>query len=113
MGVRRMWALITGLPADSATWRGDAPKWTQQDELAASLVEMLDLTGRRLMAWTGVLLVLSQKGGKLPVLPKPVEMDLPNRPTPQRAAEQTPDGAAPMPPLDPAAVKAFFGRRMH
>lgn len=42
--VRRVWALVTGLPAESATWVADA--WTHQDEMLASAVELIDGWGR-------------------------------------------------------------------
>lgn len=48
-GVRRLLALVKGLPSDSATSRsvntGGEP-WSMQDELLAALVEMVDQSNR-------------------------------------------------------------------
>jgi hypothetical protein len=54
MGVRRLFALVQGLPLDAATWREERT-WTQRDELAALQVELTDVWGR---------LIFSALGGK-------------------------------------------------
>lgn len=43
LGVRRLWALVNGLPEDSATHR---ETWTLRDEVAAATVEIVDFWGR-------------------------------------------------------------------
>lgn len=41
-GVRRVLALVTGLPLEAAAWRADGPDWTRQDELLAVNAEVAD-----------------------------------------------------------------------
>lgn len=55
--VRRLLALIRGLPADSATWAGDS--WSTQDEMLAAAVELIDGWGR--LHW----MALGQDGRKI------------------------------------------------
>lgn len=53
IGVRRLSALINGLPADSATMRkvtSGGQQWGQVEELLATLCELVDLTNRMLYA---------------------------------------------------------------
>jgi hypothetical protein len=39
VGCRRLWVLVQGLPIEAAVWR-EENAWTQQDEFAASQLEM-------------------------------------------------------------------------
>jgi len=44
LGVRRLWALVNGLPQDAPLWRDErieAESWTRQDELLAQQNEIL------------------------------------------------------------------------
>lgn len=72
MGCRRLWALVSGLPAESATWRQES--WPIEAELAATQVELTDIWGRALFA---------ALGGKPPGEPihvqRPGETALPKR----------------------------------
>jgi hypothetical protein len=51
-GVRRLWALIKGLPRDSATWAGEH-RWTQELEFLAELIEITDIASHRMVAAMG------------------------------------------------------------
>jgi hypothetical protein len=42
--VRRLWALVNGLPADAATWRNGV-LWTDRDYMLALLTELVDRWG--------------------------------------------------------------------
>ena len=86
-GVRRLSALVHGLPLDAVVWREERPKWTQEHELLALVTEALaprlDLIWRQLIA----------NAGKTPPQPpsQPLRFDHPDRPRPQRkriSAEQ-------------------------
>jgi hypothetical protein len=45
VGVRRLLALVNGLPPEAALWREEMA-WTAQDELAARSIEVIDGWGR-------------------------------------------------------------------
>lgn len=93
-GVRRLLALIEGLPVDAAVWREDKPGWTQADELAALQIEMADMWGRILA------MCLGAKSGKLP---KPPQLTHPDR---VRLKEK------PRVTTDQAEIAAFFSRHL-
>lgn len=93
--MRRLWALVQGLPRDAAVWREDIGGWSMQDELAAAQVEVTDQWGRILaQAW----------GVKRQALPEPVRLDHPDR----RRAAAAPKGKV-IRSIDELA--AWFGRR--
>ena len=73
MGVRRLLSLIGGLPQTSAVWRAAHDDgWTQQDELLATIVDMLGMNNQLILA------VNSKKGAKLPEpvrFPRPWEKE--------------------------------------
>lgn len=82
MGVRRVLALIIGLPPGSAIHRALDPKgvgvgWTTQEELMAVLIEVMDY-GNRLFYSAN-----SKKGAKQP---KPLYVPRPNRSRKRRKA---------------------------
>lgn len=66
-GCRRLWALVEGLPYDSATWREDN-EWTNTDELLAANLELSD-------AWSRLL--FRALGGKLQSGSKPIQVQRP------------------------------------
>ena len=41
-GVRRVLALVTGLPLEAAVWRQERPQWTTEHELLATVAEVID-----------------------------------------------------------------------
>jgi hypothetical protein len=65
-----LWALVRGLPLDSATWRSG---WTQQDELMATQIEVTDRLGLRLARMFGAKSV-----------PDPLRIEHPDRPEPEQ-----------------------------
>jgi len=91
MGVRRLLALVRGLPPDSATWRQEHG-WGHQEELLASLLELTDAWGRALAQLLG---------GR--VQGKPLRI--------QRPGEQREQAEPESPPVetDPNAIARFFG----
>ncbi len=62
MPVRRLFALVTGLPDDAAVWRPDRRSWTNAEELAALNVEMLDQVGWLIAYWLQVVASPSYRG---------------------------------------------------
>jgi hypothetical protein len=46
VGARRLWALVSSLPPDSALARAVAP-WRLEDELLATLIEVVDAGNRQ------------------------------------------------------------------
>lgn len=93
MGARRLWALIEGMPEDAAWRRPDVPGWTQQDELAAQQIELMDLIGRLLIYWMQVAAAPYYKGLEARMPPPFVtRYEHPDRPKPsaQDAGERLP-----------------------
>lgn len=90
MGVRRLFALVDGLPLDSAVAR-DGKAWTRQDEIAATAVE-------RSQEWFGVLTQLW--GAKPRDLPLQITFQHPDRKT----AAEAPQNVS----SDPAVIRAFL-----
>lgn len=75
-------------------WRPDRKQWTQEHELLATLIEQTDFWGRRLAEmW----------GAKSHELPKPPQIDHPDRP--RRGPERRPVTT------DPAEIRQFFNAR--
>lgn len=69
LGVRRLWALVNGLPRDAAVWREET-QWSWERELAAALIEVHDMWGRNLALLSGA---------KKKSLPKPIRVPRPGR----------------------------------
>lgn len=92
-GVRRLAALVRGLPPDSAL-RRDGAAWTQADELAAVAIERAEMWNLQLVA------MWAAKGSKLP---DAIEITHPDRkpPTPEPRRRAT---------TDPATIRRFFAR---
>ena len=67
-GVRRLLALITGLPMDAAVWREERPQWTTDHELLATAAEVND---------AGFRAVFQALGGK--PKGKPLQIEHPHR----------------------------------
>lgn len=91
-GCRRLWVLIQGLPPDAAVWRQETA-WTNQDELAAAHMELLDMWMRiQVQIWTGN----KPKG-------KPLRIERPNQTpeAPKAKRKRNPK---------PEEVIAFFGQ---
>jgi hypothetical protein len=98
IGVRRLWVLVEGLPAEAPVWRAES--WTRADELAALTVEAIDAGNRAVIAALG-----HKVRGESIRIPRPSE---------QRAIEsaQPPEGTNRV-GLDEAGLRqlaAFFGR---
>lgn len=70
-----MVALVAGLPEDAAVWREVRPYWSQQEELLATMAEVMD---RRLLDLIGV--VVEVASGKKAKLPKSLEIKHKDRP---------------------------------
>jgi hypothetical protein len=69
--LRRLMALVNGLPRDAATWREEreeAERWTQTDELLAVMIEVTDM-------WSH--LIFKAAGGKLRKPHKPIQVRRP------------------------------------
>lgn len=81
MPARRLWALIKGLPAESATARAAGQAWTLRDEMQAAHLEAADRWGRQIHA------ALLRLGGvkRLPQYGPPVTVSHPDRPAPKPA----------------------------
>lgn len=73
-GCRRLWALVRGLPPDSAL-RRDGRMWTQANEIAAVALERADVWGWRLTTATKAF-------KRVPEMPR---FDHPDRPRPKPA----------------------------
>lgn len=87
--LRRVSALVSGLPADAVTWRQDG--WPVGDELLATLIEVTD-------SWSRALFELAA-GEKSIQVPGPIEIRRPG------STAETP---APRAETDPNVVAAFF-----
>ncbi len=66
MGVRRLRVLVEQLPAGSAAVQVATKGWTNQDEMAALTVEMLDVVQRAVRAAAGDKTAAKQKPLRLP-----------------------------------------------
>lgn len=91
-----MLALFNGLPLEAAVWREEHSAWTQQDELLATCVEMIDAWGRQLVS-----VLLAVNGAKAPDFGEPLRIRHPDR--------EEPD--PPPPPdvtNDPQRIAAFL-----
>lgn len=77
-GVRRIWALVRGLPREAVTWREDGAEWSHEVELAAAQVEVADRWGRAMAQLLGA---------KTSQLPPPIEIKRPSveKPEPRRS----------------------------
>jgi hypothetical protein len=91
-----LWALVTGLPPDSALGR-DGKSWTQADELMATLIERGDLWGHWQTVGTRAF-----KQGKVPTLPR---IEHPDRPRPEQLPDEPEHRIS-----TPSEIKAFLGR---
>ncbi len=78
MSVRRMLALVNGLPLDSATLR-DGKAWTQERELLAEVVEHVDYWGRAVATAAFVGASRSDRKRFLGSLKKPTRLQHPHR----------------------------------
>lgn len=85
MGLRRLWALILGLPPEAATWRKEY-QWTWSHELAAANIEVLDGWMRVFARMMG-----ARELGKPVQIPRPGEIE--KKPT-----------------NDPVVIRRFFAR---
>lgn len=81
--------MISNLPPESATYRGEA--WTMQDELAAALIEHVDMWARNFASIQGV---------KPRALPSPVRIPRPGEDAKPNTKVMT----------DPRAIAAWFAR---
>jgi hypothetical protein len=95
-GVRRLSALLNGLPPDSALNRAGSA-WTTQDEIAALAVE------RQEHYWS-IWLAMNAKEPKK--LPPPIAVTHPDRPEPEPEPKQRKQ-----PTRDPAQIARVFGGR--
>lgn len=93
MGVRRLLALIDGLPPDSAVGR-DGKAWTRQDEIAATAVERSEL-------WSGI--QAQMWGAKARDLPPTIGFQHPDR----KEAAAAPKKVS----SDPDVIRAHFGMK--
>lgn len=87
--------MLGGLPAEAAVWREERPDWTQQDELLATCVEVVDSWGRQLLS-----ALVAVHGGSLKDPSEPLRIRHPDRPEP--------DPPAPEATTDPAQIAAFL-----
>jgi len=87
--LRRLNALVKGLPPEAAAFREDRPGWTQRDELQATAIEVTDAWGRQIVA-----AVVAVQGGKV-TLPEPLRVEHPDRPKAEIAKKQKPRLATP------------------
>lgn len=51
VGARRLWVMVSGLPESAALYREE--RWTRQDEMLATLLELTDAWGRMNVAVNG------------------------------------------------------------
>lgn len=79
--MRRILALITGLPMDAAVWREERPQWTSEHELLATIAEVTDSGFRGLYAALG-----GKPGGK------PLQIQHPHRVVPKRSTDNRTSG---------------------
>jgi hypothetical protein len=73
-GLRRLWALVQGLPTTAAVWR-EQTRWTQQHELTVALIHIVDMWGR---------INAQLQGAKPSKLPKPPQIERPGEEKPMR-----------------------------
>lgn len=105
MGARRLWVLIKGLPDDSAVWRQDKPKWTQQDELLASVAEVVAAAEQRSTYWLQILaaglgrVYSDMKPPREPPPPLLARFEHPDRPTPVPAPGEGATADRDLPPV--------------
>lgn len=86
--LRRLNALVNGLPLEAAAFREDKPSWTQRDELLATVIEVVDAWGRQTVS-----AVVSVQGGKVK-LPEPLRIEHPDRPKPEKTEVKSTSVAA-------------------
>lgn len=99
-----MWALVSGLPEEAATWREGKPLWTVADELAAQVVERSDFWGREIFR-----AVAASAGTEV------FDSDLPPSPEinhPSRQAAREEKQPAKKPERDPKVIRAWFEQHM-
>lgn len=103
MGVRRLWALVRGLPRDCALHRDidpDAASWGPHEELLASLIEVTDYGNR---------LFFSANTKKGTAAPPAVQINRPGQ-GPRRPPEA---GGTPAPKMaTPAEIRQFAGKHL-
>lgn len=92
---RRLLALVTGLPAGAAVWREERSSWSQQDELLATCIEVVDGWGRQLLQ-----ALVAVHGGRLQGSSEPLRIRHPDRPESESPAAK--------PATDPAQIAAFL-----
>lgn len=113
MGVRRLLALLDGIPPGSALHRAVDPDgwaWTTTEELMASLIEVADFGNR----WYIAAHIDSKKGGKVPDairVPRPGERRSPVPDVPQPKQEPVP--VRPRPQSKPDDIKRLMGGSIH
>lgn len=98
-GLRRIYALITGLPQDSALARSMGWAWTEDSEMTATLVELVHDQASSARAMVNALSGKRKWNGP----PKPLRWP---RPTPT-VAPRRPEPAAPA-PLDRASIRQML-----
>jgi hypothetical protein len=85
---------------EATVWREERSDWTQQDELLATCVEVIDAWGRQLVAT-----LVAVNGGKLRDQGEPLRIRHPDReePEPQKKDVTT----------DPSRIAAFLRPQAH
>lgn len=96
-GCRRLWVLVQGLPSNAAVWRED--RWTHQDEMLATLVELTDAWG---------LAVFTAVGGKLRGKHTPVRVQRPGAVQQDTQQSSAPAAANKTVTTDPLEIARFF-----
>jgi len=76
-------------------WREERSSWTQQDELLAICIEVVDSWGRQLLS-----ALVAVHGGKLQGSSEPLRIRHPGRPEPEPPAPES--------TTDPAQIAAFL-----
>jgi hypothetical protein len=92
--------LVTALPLEAAVWQEERLGWSQQDELLATCIEVLDSWGRQLLQ-----ALVAVHGGKLQGTSEPLRIRHPDRPEPEEPAAK--------PITDPAQIAAFLRPAKH
>jgi hypothetical protein len=90
-------ALVTALPLEATVWQEDRSSWTQQDELLATCIEVVDSWGHQLLS-----ALVAVHGGKLEGKAEPLRIRHPDRPEPEG------EEARSRPSSDPAQIAAFL-----